>query len=321
MLLRPDNEGKISTLREFVPSITSDIKFNTIANLVRTCEDKYLKPVIGEDLYLDLDNNFASLTGTKKEVLVRVQASLANFVAYEYASQNIALIGSRGHQEESSDNSSPARQWVSMQHHATILTAAHDNLELLLNYINIHKADLPAWEAELFESTHQNFINSYKEFFDACEFHISVLTYLQLKRFIKESQLYAIEPILGSALFEAYLGNIRNETLSTEAKIALVFIQKILAYTTIKRGLPFLNCKVGQNGLEVLLTNDGLTNKIKATDEFKNSFLAQLEHFISNNKARLINYIKANPASFAEYIDQEAQDIFITSTCGGVAML
>jgi hypothetical protein len=299
MLLRPDNEGKISALREFVPSITSDIKFNTIANLVRTCEDKYIKPVIGEDLYLDLDTNFASLTGTKKEVLVRVQASLANFVAYEYASQNIALIGSRGHQEESSD----------------------DNLELLLNYINIHKADLPAWESELFESTHQNFINSYKEFFDACEIHISVLTYLQLKRFIKESQLYSIEPLLGSALFEAYLDNIKNQALSTDAKTALVFIQKILAYTTIKRGLPFFNCKVGQNGLEILLTNDGLTNKIKATDEFKNSFLAQLEHFISNNKARLVNYIKVNPASFAEYIDQEAQDIFITSTCGGVAMI
>lgn len=317
MLLRPDNNSKISNLRTFAPSLTADIKFETIENTIRTCEENYIIPVIGQTLYDHLDDNYATLTGKDKEALRRVQSALANFVAYDYATQNIALIGSRGHQEESSDNSSPARQWVSREHHITLLTTAHNHLEILLNYLNVNKADFTGWASEMLLTLKKSLINSYKEFSDAIELNVPILTYIQLKKYIKESELYVVEPILGNTLYNFYLDGIKNDSLSPQAKIALESIQKIVALSTIKRALPFLNCRL-ENGLEVLLVSDGISQRIKAEDKIKDSFLAQLESFISNAKARLLNYIKANPSFFNGYVEAEDQKIFLASSDGSV---
>lgn len=108
----------------------------------------HIMPIIGTELYRDLDakyNSVGPLTDPEVALLKAIQLPLAAFAILDDLSFIHSTITDNGIRTASSANMDAAHRWEYMELRQTLETYAADGIELLLSYLEETQVNWPLW--------------------------------------------------------------------------------------------------------------------------------------------------------------------------------
>ncbi|WP_266206243.1 DUF6712 family protein [Pontibacter kalidii] len=262
-------------------------------------ERDQIKKLLGATLYAKLHAGYQddTLDDKQKELLYLVQYALGNLAMVSYMDINQVLISDGGITR--SDKAAYRFQIRSLK--LNLLTKGYNGLESVLEFLEEHE------KAENFTDwginsavvvTRQFFINSAREYSQEYDISDSRMTYLSLQSIIKKVEPFAVESVIGEALYEEIKAQIKEGNVSDENKLLLSkFIRPAVAHLVAakaiaERSFKFSGDTISLN-LEMLVddTSEGamanndqlLLKKIEQAYTDGQTFLSKLRQYLNKN--------------------------------------
>lgn len=301
----------IDEIRQYCTAITSGMLFEAVIPAIRQAEQTYIIPAMSQAQYdiINTEYQAGTIAGTKLKLLKFAQASISYFVAYHQSTINALQLTDGGNMEPTPNNTTPARMALIESSQDHFFDTANINLDVMLTYMELNKADFTAWVAsEAYTLTKELFINSTAEF-EATGLRInkSREIFMSIRPFISEVEQFTIRPILGKTLYDGVKARILDGTTTTADKKLIKQISKALAYLSMLEALPTMNAKITTKGLQVSQSNTSVTQKSLAQDKAKSQFYEQIHKTGSANLTRLREFLEENAADYTDYVTMATQ--------------
>ena len=276
-------------------AINKNLSWASIGNFIGQAETKHIIPVIGRELYNELDTTpAADRTPEQKVALGLLGQSLAYYGLLEALPFLNTQIGDGGIQE----SSSPARQWVFHEMQETASSNADTFLDQALSFFEFNAAKFNSWtNSDAFTISKELFISSTEELSRYINIQRSRRTFLAFRPFLLRAQDIYIVPALGEEL-AAELEAARKSGLALPADLQklLKVVQPALAHFALLEAAPELAIAITSGGFKVLSENEGIRQRLGASG----SQLSALR----NNSERLGGIYMTNLKSYLDSIIQ-----------------
>ena len=166
--------------RKFI-AVNKAFRFENVAMHIEQVERKYIKPLLGKELYEQLQNAYeANSTEPKHLALLKMCrypiAELSFLKAVPKSNVQISDAGIRVANGE--DKFRPASRWQVEDLKNSSLHAGFEYLEALLEFLEEHQEDYTTWN---FADQHQYFLNTAKQFSQYCDIQESRLIYIRMR--------------------------------------------------------------------------------------------------------------------------------------------
>jgi hypothetical protein len=275
-------------------SIESYISFRDDA------EEKYIKPLIGElqfeDLQIHYDSNAEDLD--MDNLLYQVRRCLVYYTLLEAAPTQLLDFGDGGIMEGQTEGQSSARQWT-MKGATDYFSANADTFaESVLQFLEKNKENFPTWNNSDFRKNARSlFISSGKMWMesgaDICQPHRFFLNRINS---IKRVEDINIQDIIGSGLLLDLKIEMREGTLTSEYELLIEKIKPVVAYYALADSLPHASYSITSSGIRLLNANDGIKNSQVVSSDLiaartqdsillGNRYEAILRKFLNDNAA------------------------------------
>lgn len=239
----------IRTIEQFCAHVRVQVDSFQLENLepdLRVAERRHLRQVLGAALYNELSalsnddvqaalDDSASATGG---LLRLVHEALANLGLLEYLPINQLQINDAGVYVIA--GGSRPFQWQIDQLKASLRAKGYNALESVLEYLEAHLADFPAWATSpAAVQAREQLLASAAEFTRHYDIAGSRLTYQALLATLRKVERFELEPVLS---FE-YLGELRAQlvagALSADNQVVLErFLRPALAHLVVAAAIP-----------------------------------------------------------------------------------
>ncbi|HRH59052.1 MAG TPA: hypothetical protein PL045_00670 [Chitinophagaceae bacterium] len=226
---------------------------SSIADM-ENAEERFIEPVLGSDLYKDLQDNISA--DEYADLLNRVRKALAP-LAYWLELPSIAtVISDSGVNSLESQNMQPVPRWKFEALREELADKGMYHLDKLLQYLWENKEDLE-WTPP---ATYNGIIKTAKEFANIVTLFQPWRTFESLRIIMQQVEDNYIRSTIGDDFFEE-LRDVQlpedEENWSDEEKAqaaAIKLIKKCVANLTIKNAVEVLQVKISPAGFTVLLT-------------------------------------------------------------------
>jgi hypothetical protein len=227
---------------------------------LRMVEIKYIVPILGQDLYDALDS--AITAATEQDPLAEVWTDLLHqcrmaigpLFCYFHADKADVQFTDAGMQRAESSTNKVAYQEQRAKFKEANLQEGEYALELLQAFLDKKREDYPEWmDSDNFDSYKSLFIKSGTEFNALFPSATPYRNYWLLRATMYDVEQNNIRPFLGDDLFdELKAEDIKKDPeFSDEQKTLLLKIKKAIVNLTVAFAIPFLNVRIGSNGLTV----------------------------------------------------------------------
>ena len=313
----------ITTIKETV-GVNANFDFADIAPFVKIVERKFIIKLIGKDQYA-IFNVEAAPTGKVLEALKLAQEAVSNLAYYLGLPQLTVQVTSAGIfvPENQDTRQATDKQFKELQR--TYLSAGHEAIDDLLDFMETNKTEFGAWTAD----------DSYTEFKDLLVYNTTTFqkeyninnsrqTFLALVPNIKIVEDQYISGPVQADLLKA-LKNTQTQDLRKKVKALL--IKSIVAFTinkTVDNGLFILSPGGIHLRFDVLPYERVVTNESNRINDFilntKKSKISEGEEYLKQALAIITNV--DNSAVFIEYTTSinEVDKIDLVKTQGIVGL-
>ena len=279
-----------------VLSVNITLDYSNIRNHLKTCENRYIKPLLGDSLYSELDtiHNDAGLTPTTEQAeLTRLcQTSMAYLALHKFIPYAEVNIGDGGIRRLENDKNKTAHKNQIVNLREASLEDGFSAIEDAIIYIEDNISEFSSWP---YQDNHQYFINTATEFNKFVFIDESRLLFLQLLPRMEEVET-RLENNISSDFFNELKSKIQNADttpISADDLLAIKKCQTFIAHEVFARSVRFLPFIFKNGQLTVFnnvfhldyrptqQTSADIISNFKATLEISaNSALEQLMKFL-----------------------------------------
>lgn len=312
----------VDEIRKFCSAPNRNMSFDTWKPHIEFAQDQYLVPIISQAQLDELDEQYnsptaADLTEDNARLLVYVQRSLAYYSLYEMEKELIRTVGDMGVQENQSKEgtSNPARQWVFNSTLQNDLQKADLLADRCLDFMEKNQDDYPLWqESDQYTLTKELFINKTAQFNFYVNIANSKRTFLAIKPYIEQCELEYIKPALGEEYFDDLKAKLLlpadDDGYFTAADLKILpMLRRALCNYALVKALPFMAVEIAGNGLTVVSSNDGITNKNSAYNTSRSAvenLVMQAQETASSFIQQMKIYLDDHIEDYPLYEDSDA---------------
>ena len=278
-------------------SIESYISFRDDA------EEKYIKPLIGElmfeDLQIHYDSNAEDLNLDK--LLYQVRRCLVYYTLLEAAPTQLLDFGDGGIMEGQTEGQSSARQWTMKGAVEYFNTNADAFAESVLQFLEKNKADYPTWNnSQSRKSARGFFIPNGRAWKDAgADLDQPNRFFLRCHQSVKRIQEINILDIIGQDMMDQLVNEMVEDTVSVENQKLIDKIKPMVAYYALADAIPTVAFVISSSGVRVLneSMSDGGFAKQPVSDEL-----------VAAQTQRNVNLGKRYEAILCKFLNDNAAD-------------
>jgi hypothetical protein len=252
----------IRTIDQFCAHVRVSADGTKLENLepdLRVAERRHLRPVLGAALYNELsalsnDDVQAALddsTSATGGLLRLVHEALANLGLLEYLPLNQLQIND-GAVYVVSGGSRPF-QWQIDQLKASLRGKGYNALESVLEYLEAHLADFPAWATSpAAVQAREQLIASAAEFTRHYDIASSRLTYQALLATLRKVERFELEPVLSFEYLTELKAQLVAGAVSTDNQVVLErFLRPALAHLVVAAAIPEVGLTFNGSAVEL----------------------------------------------------------------------
>lgn len=268
----------IRTIDHFCAHVRVSTSGTSLANFepdLRLVERRHLRPVLGPALHnelsalsdADLQAALDESTSATGGLLLLVHEALANLALLEYLPLNQLQI-SDGGVYVIAGGSRPF-QWQIDQLKASLRSKGYNALESVLEYLEAHVADFPAWATSpAAVQARELLIASAAEFTRHYDIAGSRLTYQALLATLRKVERFELEPVLSLAYLSELKAQLVAGTVSADNQVVLErFLRPALANLSVARAVPELGLTFNGQAVElnIFRADDGNSKEADAS--------------------------------------------------------
>lgn len=239
-------------IKEVLPKLVSSISANTLLPNFQRTEYKYIVPIIGPTLYASLVTAYEGNT-LDADQLVLVKHLRLIIAAYAYKDElglSVLTIGDGGAKKVSQGATEPVRGWEVQRLENTLIDAAMDGTEIVLNYLFDNAATYTEWtDSEQYSKIKSLLIKTATDFNDKCTLFRPQRSYFLMKAVLYDVQRLFIEETIGKDLL-VYL---RDKVTPTDKEVICIdLLKKSLAFYTLMKAAKQFSVAFTDGGFTIL---------------------------------------------------------------------
>ncbi|MGI4873371.1 MAG: DUF6712 family protein [Janthinobacterium lividum] len=226
---------------------------------LRVAEREHLRPVLGPALYneltalsdADVETELATAASSRGGLLRLVHEALANLGLLEYLPLNQLQINDAG-VYVTSGGSRPF-QWQIDQLTASLRRKGYNALEAVLEYLEAHAADFPAWTSSLaYQQARELLIASAAEFTRHYDIAGSRLTYQALLPVLRKVERFELEPVLSYDYLAELKAQLVAGQVSAENVLVLErYLRPALAHLVVAKAVGEVGLSFNGSAVEL----------------------------------------------------------------------
>lgn len=245
----------IKTLAEIqavLPKVASSLSNFSILNNFDRVENKHIIPLIGRTLYTALQTAYDDNTlSTEQAKLVKhIQLVSAAYAFYDEAALQLVTFGDTGIRKIVQGGTDRIYNWELVETKNSLLQAAYDGTEVLLNYLFDNKATYPNWtSSDQYKRISNLLIRNGTDLNDQRTVYQPQRSFFIMQAVMEDVQLLYIQDDIGKNLL-TYLRDVAAPTDNEKECIAL--LKKALAFFTIEKACKNFSVSFTDNGFTLL---------------------------------------------------------------------
>ncbi len=301
MLFIKDQNTRAEQIKQYI-SVNVSTDFENIEPYLEIAEREYIKPLLGDELYQELDsyaNESGSGTGGDSgsgsgagtvlmdellDLTRRAEINLAYFRGYSMLSIKVSDAGF--HRIETTTQKSLYKY----QEEAilnTFKTDGFNGLDNILEFLETNIDEFPDFEAsESYTVFKSKFIPRTSVFQKIFSIKNSRLVFLRLQPFTTMVEDFEILPTIGIVLFDKLKLEIVKTSGQDAVLMALVpFIQKAIAFLSISRSIAEIGVNISEKAVYFEVSQGDTIKQETLSNE-------QIKRLSNNNRTTGLNYIQ-----------------------------
>lgn len=234
--------------------------FEQLAPTIRDCEQRYLLPLLGKDLFDHLAQKYEDESGTndEKEAIDKCQAALVRLSMASVMPLLRIQVGGVGVSEPSAEHVSQVRQWVAQQSEESLFESGDIALEVLVQFLENKASSFPQWTSLEKRNRQKKLIISNAEELTAwVQITSGYRTYRSLFPFLERAEVFDLAQALGDTLLgkikESRVTEPTDEAEREALKNLLEQLKPCAAYYAMAYAVQELN--FSQTGTRLRLVN------------------------------------------------------------------
>lgn len=286
-----------ATLREHL-AVNNSVEIINLQPYLKKAERSFLRPNIGGE-QLQFFENLTTPEGVEKEALELAREVVANYAYYLYLPILAVQITDSGIQVVDNENTKMAtdKQYKELQR--SFLTSAHEALDELLAFMELHSVEFPKWVTSNCYSVYKNLLVNTTDIFNS-HYYIfnSRQTFIALKSKIKMVEDRFISGAIGSGLLLALYD---KQTDVVRKKVKELLQKSVVAFTimdVLDSGMFVLDAQGMRMRFDMLPYEKLVTKEFKVNSQFKENKKIEGEEYLKMALAM----IRGNSPNFPEFL-------------------
>lgn len=242
----------LEEIQQVLPKLVSSLSdFSLQPNFDRT-ENKYIVPVIGTTLLEALQTAYdAETLDANETILVKhIRLVTSAYGYYDELGLYMLSITDTGARNIAQGGTERVYAWQLQELKNTLLKAAHEGLEILLNYLFEEKALYPEWTgSEQYTKINSLLIKSGTDLNDNYTIFQPQRNFFIMKSLMTDVQLLYIQEDIGQDLLE-YLRDVADP--SADEKICIAYLKKALTFYTVAKACKNFSVQFSDGGFTIL---------------------------------------------------------------------
>lgn len=303
LLFKPDAQGNATEIKKHYSGVQENLSFQTLESYIAQAQDKFIRPMLGDEQTDELINTFQNdtLTAAQEKLLFQVQRTLTYYVFGENFLYLDVFVSDAGTQQANLKENMPIPQWKFRAIVRQLFESADNFAEALLVFLEKNKDDYPLWaNSQAYTFANEFLIKSASDFNYFVPIQSSRRVFLRLRPFLRIAERQIIEGLISKEFFE----EIKNIPPPNTEIIGLC--KSITAYTAFAKCLPTLNLINSAEGFFLTSYNDGVKTESVLDTQTKNALVAQYETYAQMDMQRLKKILDKNPDLYPVYKNSEA---------------
>lgn len=243
--------------------LNANASITSFASFRNDAEEKYIKPLIGDPFFDQLqtyvDSNKNPANANLDKALYQINRALVYYTLLEAAPTQILDFGDEGIMEGSTEGQSSARQWTFNQALNYFSQNADTFAESVLAFLEKNAADYPTWNgSDHRKNARQLFVSSGKMWKElGADIDQPHRFFLRALNSLRRAEDLNIADIIGAELLSALRSQMKDNNLTPKNLDLINKIRPVVAYYALADALPRLSITVSSSGVRVLNDNDG----------------------------------------------------------------
>lgn len=301
-----------SNFKEHYSGVNDTLSWKTIEPCIRKATERYIIPVIGQELYDDIAGKYNDgdvLTTEQAVFLQKLQDAAAYYTVYHGAPELNISISDMGLGEKGASGSAayPTSQWRYKTFMWDVCRKADELMDALIVYLDKMVADEVAY-FDLWEDS-PGYAISKTSFFHSAEVFTRYQPIGNSRRLF--NALYQdivdaeekVKALICTDQTSALATKIIDDSLSADEATLVNYIRRYVAARAIAKGAPRLTVYMDGNGIFLSNYNDGYESKLSHAGVLKGAeavgaFIIKAAQDSEAYFENLVNYVYANIETF-----------------------
>jgi hypothetical protein len=301
----------IAQIREYV-AINVGNEFNAIKPYIKQAETKFIKPIIGKDVYDSLNDYLQAsdqTTAIMNELVEKVRLPLIYYAYYLYAPIGNVQVSSSGIHIVTNENKKTAFEWQIDKLETSWLNTAHDFIEDLLEFLDENQSDIDGWKDSVeYTKAHSLFILSAKQFNEYVFINQSRRLYTAMVGIIADIERKYILPQIGADMFNALKTEMQASDGPSPANQTLIDkIASCVAKYTMARTVKEFSIEIIPQGLFEKVVQVSMNAKQSASADKISMYTNELTDNARGELKGIQEFLdeKATSEVYAEYFNSD----------------
>ena len=303
--------------------VSVNISWGKISPDSRRAGLKYIKPILGKDLFSILEAAYESdtLDADQEALMDYIKPAHAHLAAWLSVPKTNITHGNQGVQSSHSGDSKPAFEWQVEDYEESLLQNGFDALDELIEYLeSVADTDFPDWlDSEGCTLVRSNVINSAAVFTQYVpKLKGSRYLFVYLRSILSRVERVIIPAVTDKALYNEIKSQILTNTLSAANLELMPYVQEAVAHRAWAEAMTELNFSTDGEG--VYLLNNTFAGTVKAKQFAELERVESIKHHhlqISEEQTKLLfDYLVENVDSYPLFEDGSTYDPDTTGSDG-----
>lgn len=253
----------LAEIKAVLPKLVSSLSSTSLMPNFDRVEYKYVVPITGPTLYASLVSAYNTDTLDADElVLVKhLRLIIAAYAFKDESGLSLLTFGDSGMKKISQGGAEPIRGWEMQRVENTLIEAAMDGTEVVLNYLFDNKSLYPEWTAsEQYSKIQSLLIKTATDFNDKYTLFRPSRSFFIMRSVMNDTQRLFIQETTGEALL-IYLRD--KETPTAKEKVCIELLKKSLAFYTVMKAAKHFSVSFSDGGFTIL--GEKSSNSLEST--------------------------------------------------------
>jgi hypothetical protein len=285
--------------------VAKNFTFSFIIPDIRRAELKYIKPILGKDLYSILDGAYeGNNTTTEQDALLDfVHPALAHIATWMYIPKGNVYFGDNGVMATHSDSSKPAFEWQKQDLMNSMRNNGFDALDEMIEHLeDVANVDFPDWlTSEGCTLVRENFINSAQRFTDFVPMlRGSRWLFAYIKPIMARIEKVLIMAITCKGLYDEIKAEIKADNVSAANLDIIEEMEGAVAHASWSSALMELALQLDDEGVHLANTTFAGTVKGKMPAEATRLYAVKDQHTVisAQYQEQLKDYLNENASTY-----------------------